>query len=323
MKEIAVKKIAVVFPGQGSQSVGMVADLYDKFSVVRDTYAEASEALGFDLWALSNEGPAEALNQTVNTQPAMLAAGVACWRALQETQAFTPDYFAGHSLGEYTALVASEQLTFSEAIRLARRRAEAMQAAVPAGVGAMAAILGLDAETIETACAQTSTAEEKVWAANDNAPGQIVIAGHKGAVEQACQALKAQGAKRALMLPVSVPSHTPLMASAVEAMKTPLASAQWQQRSSIPVIHNSDVAPHSGASEVITALCEQLVKPVRWVETVQYFASYGVDSVIEVGPGKVLAGLTKRIDRSLTAKCVCDGNSLEEVATFVKDHFSS
>ncbi len=314
-----MNKIAVVFPGQGSQAVGMLADLYDNFAIVRDTYAEANEALGFDLWALTHKGPVESLNQTVNTQPAMLAAGVACWRALQETQAFTPDYFAGHSLGEYTALVTSEQLTFAEAVCLARQRAEAMQTAVPAGVGAMAAILGLDAATIQASCAATSTAEEKVWPANDNAPGQIVIAGHKEAVEKACATLKKQGAKRALMLPVSVPSHTPLMASAVQAMQTPLAFAQWQKRPSVPVIHNSDVAPHSDSGEVITALCEQLIKPVRWVETVQYFASHGVDTVIEVGPGKVLAGLTKRIDRSLTARSVYDCDSLADTAVLLAE----
>ncbi len=203
--------VALVFPGQGSQSVGMVGELYNKFSIVKDTYAEASDALGFDIWAMTANGPAEDLNQTVNTQPAMLVAGVACYRALQQQIDFTPDYFAGHSLGEYTALVASEQLPFTDALLLARKRAEAMQSAVPAGTGAMAAILGLDNATINRVCAEVSADNANVWAANDNAPGQIVIAGHKAAVEAACQALKTAGAKRALPLPVSVPSRRRLL----------------------------------------------------------------------------------------------------------------
>ncbi len=303
-------KIAIVFPGQGSQSVGMVSDFYEQFAVVRNTYEEASEALGFDLWAMTKNGPIEALNQTINTQPAMLVAGVACWRALQQRSELTPAYFAGHSLGEYSALVASGQLDFAEAVRLARKRAEAMQAAVPADVGAMAAILGLDAETIATTCEAMSDSDSQVWPANDNAPGQIVIAGHKNAVERACAALKDQGAKRALLLPVSVPSHTPLMAPAAAAMESAFMLAQWHEASA-PVIHNSDVAPHRERADIVTALTEQLVKPVRWVETVQYFADKGVDTVLEVGPGKVLAGLNKRIDKSLTAKAIFDSASLD------------
>lgn len=310
------KKIAMVFPGQGSQSVGMVADLYEQSAAVRDTYAEAAEALGFDLWSLTKDGPAENLNQTVNTQPAMLAAGVACWRALQEQHTVIPDYFAGHSLGEYTALVASGQLDFTEAIRLARKRAEAMQAAVPAGVGAMAAILGLDAAAIDAVCAEVSDDDAQVWAANDNAPGQIVIAGHKTAVQAACQTLKSKGAKRALLLPVSVPSHCPLMQSAANTMKTAFMQAQWRQGSA-PVIHNCDVAAHSETNEIVTALTEQLIKPVRWVQTVQYFADHGVGTVIEVGPGKVLAGLNKRIDKTLTAKPLFDSASLTDVIEFL------
>lgn len=306
------QKIAIVFPGQGSQSVGMLAELYEQFAEVRDTYAEANDALGFDLWALSKAGPVEALNQTVNTQPAMLAAGVACWRALLSQNAVNPAYFAGHSLGEYTALVASGQLAFAEAIRLARKRAEAMQAAVPTGVGAMAAILGLEATVIETICAEVSNDQAQVWAANDNAPGQIVIAGHKTAVEAACEALKAAGAKRTLVLPVSVPSHCPLMQSAADEMKEAFMLAKWSAASA-PVIHNCDVAAHSETADIVTALTEQLVKPVRWVETVQYFADNSVQTLIEVGPGKVLAGLTKRIDKTLTAKPLLDSASLSDV----------
>lgn len=311
------QKIAAVFPGQGSQSVGMVGELYNEFAIVKDTYAEASDALGFDLWAMTANGPAEDLNQTVNTQPAMLVAGVACWRALQAQTDFTPDYFAGHSLGEYTALVASGQLAFRDAVLLARKRAESMQAAVPAGVGAMAAILGLDADIINQTCAEVSTDNAKVWAANDNAPGQIVIAGHKTAVEAACEALKTAGAKRALPLPVSVPSHCPLMQPAADEMKEAFMLANWTTATA-PVIHNCDVLPHVEQAEIVTALTEQLIKPVRWVETVQYFAANGVENVIEVGPGKVLAGLTKRIDRNVGAKPLFDVASLNEVTAFLQ-----
>lgn len=311
------KKIAVVFPGQGSQSVGMVADLYSEFAVVRDTYEEASEALGFDLWAITANGPADELNQTINTQPAMLAAGVACWRVLQEHHAFTPDYFAGHSLGEYTALVASQQLAFRDALLLARKRAESMQAAVPAGVGAMAAILGLDADSVGQVCAEVSTDNAKVWAANDNAPGQIVIAGHQTAVETACEALKNAGAKRALPLPVSVPSHCPLMQPAADAMQSAFMLTNWQVATAA-VIHNCDVAAHSNPSEIVTALCEQLVSPVRWVESVRYFADHGVQMVLEVGPGKVLAGLNKRIDKTLDAKALFDVTSLHDAVALLQ-----
>ncbi len=312
------KNIAIVFPGQGSQSIGMVADLYENFSVVRDVYAEANDALGFDLWRMTVEGPIQTLNQTVNTQPAMLAAGVACWRVLQETIDIVPNYFAGHSLGEYTALVASKQLSFAEAIRLARKRAEAMQFAVPEGIGAMAAILGLDTETVRQRCAEVSTNTAKVWAANDNAPGQVVIAGHKAAVELACEALKAAGAKRALMLPVSVPSHCPLMQPAADAMKEAFMMAQWSPASA-PVIHNSDVSAHIDTGEIVTVLTEQLVKPVRWVETIQYFAGQGVDTVIEVGPGKVLAGLNKRIEKTINAKPLFDTTSLNNVVELLQN----
>ncbi|PIE42205.1 MAG: [acyl-carrier-protein] S-malonyltransferase [Gammaproteobacteria bacterium] len=307
-----IQKMAVVFPGQGSQSVGMVADLYEAFPIVRDTYQEASDALGFDLWQLSKDGPAETLNQTVNTQPAVLVAGVACWRVLQEKRTLTPDYFAGHSLGEYAALVAAGQLAFVDAVRLARQRAQAMQSAVPAGVGAMAAILGLDSKTIDAICLDVSGDDGRVWSANDNAPGQIVIAGHKAAVDKACEALKSAGAKRALPLPVSVPSHCPLMQPAADKMKQALMAVKWSS-ASVPVIHNSDVLPHQTTGDIVTALTEQLIKPVRWVDTIRYFKANNVGTIIEVGPRKVLAGLNKRIERDMVAKSLFDMTSLNDV----------
>ncbi len=302
---------AIVFPGQGSQSVGMLADLYDNFSVVKKTYEEASDTLGFDLWKITNGSPDE-LNQTINTQPAMLVAGVAAYRVLQEQTHFIPDYFAGHSLGEYTALVASQQLDFSNAVLLARKRAEAMQSAVPIGIGAMAAIIGLDTDSIHKICQDVSTDSDKVWIANDNALGQIVIAGHKTAVELACEALKKAGAKRALILPVSVPSHCPLMQTAADEMQEAFMLTHWKTATA-PVIHNYDVASHSEPSDIVTALTEQLIKPVRWVETIQYFAKHNIETVIEVGPGKVLAGLNKRIDKTMNAKSLFDTASLDDV----------
>lgn len=309
-------KRAIIFPGQGSQSVAMMSELYDAFLVVRDTYAEANEALGFDLWALTSDGPKETLDQTKNTQPAMLVAGVACYRALQNQIDFTPDYFAGHSLGEYTALVASGQLGFVDAVKLSRQRAEAMQAAIPAGIGAMAAILGLDFTTIQNICEDLSDDQNKVWAANDNAPGQTVIAGHHPAVEKACDALKAIGAKRALTLPVSVPSHCPLMQPAADAMNTAFHSITWCAALA-PVIHNVDVLTHNQDDAIIMALTEQLIKPVRWVETIQYLSSQGVSEIIEAGPGKVLSGLTRRIDKQLISKPLFDVTTLNDVVTLL------
>ncbi|MBS9777545.1 MAG: ACP S-malonyltransferase [Gammaproteobacteria bacterium] len=309
---------AIVFPGQGSQSVGMISELYEEFSTVRDCYTEASDVLGFELWELTKNGPSESLNQTINTQPAMLVSGVACWRVLQEKSSLIPAYFAGHSLGEYTALVASGQLEFAEAVLLARKRAESMQSAVPAGIGAMAAIIGLESETINAVCADVSTDGSKVWSANDNAPGQIVIAGERAAVERACEALKEAGAKRALLLSVSVPSHCPLMQPAADEMKEAFMLAKWS-KAKAPVIHNCDVKEHAAVGDIVTALTEQLISPVRWVEIIQYLSSKGVTNVIEVGPGKVLAGLNKRIDKTMTAQSVFDMASLEGVLKTINE----
>jgi [acyl-carrier-protein] S-malonyltransferase len=301
-------KFAFVFPGQGSQSVGMMQGWGER-AEVRATFAEASAALGQDLWALVTDGPADLLNQTVNTQPAMLAADVAAWRAWQAAGGATPTLLAGHSLGEYAALVAAGALDFADAIRLVRFRAEAMQAAVPEGVGAMAAILGLDDDGVRAVCADAA-AGQVVEAVNLNSPGQVVIAGNKAAVERAMVLAKEKGAKRALPLPVSVPSHSSLMLPAAERLLAHLQSVTINPPS-IPVLHNTDVQSHAEPDAIRTALARQLHTPVRWVETVQALQRAGVERVIECGPGKVLAGLTKRIDDSLPALALVDEASLQ------------
>jgi len=301
-------KFAFVFPGQGSQSVGMMQGWGER-AEVRATFAEASDALGQDLWALVTDGPADLLNQTVNTQPAMLAADVAAWRVWQAAGGATPTLLAGHSLGEYAALVAAGALDFADAIRLVRFRAEAMQAAVPEGVGAMAAILGLDDDGARAVCADAA-AGQVVEAVNLNSPGQVVIAGNKAAVERAMVLAKEKGAKRALPLPVSVPSHSSLMLPAAERLLAHLQSVTINPPS-IPVLHNTDVQSHAEPDAIRTALARQLHTPVRWVETVQALQRAGVERVIECGPGKVLAGLTKRIDDSLPALALVDEASLQ------------
>jgi len=301
-------KLAFVFPGQGSQSVGMMQGWGER-AEVRATFAEASDALGQDLWALVTEGPADLLNQTVNTQPAMLAADVAVWRVWQAAGGATPALLAGHSLGEYAALVAAGALGFADAIRLVRFRAEAMQAAVPEGVGAMAAILGLDDEAVRAVCSE-SAAGEVVEAVNLNSPGQVVIAGNKAAVERAMALAKEKGAKRALSLPVSVPSHSSLMRPAAEKLLAYLQGVAIVMPN-IPVLHNTDVQSHTEPDAIRAALAKQLHTPVRWVETVQALKVAGIDRVIECGPGKVLAGLNKRIDDSLPAVALVDEASLQ------------
>ena len=300
-------KLAFVFPGQGSQSVGMMQGWGDR-AEVHATFIEASDALGQDLWALVTDGPADLLNQTVNTQPAMLAADVAVWRVWQAAGGATPALLAGHSLGEYAALVAAGSLNFADAIRLVRFRAEAMQAAVPEGVGAMAAILGLDDDAVREVCVQAA-AGEVVEAVNLNSPGQVVIAGNKAAVERAMVLAKEKGAKRALPLPVSVPSHSSLMLPAAEKLLAHLQSVAIATPA-IPVLHNTDVQSYADAPAIRAALAKQLHTPVRWVETVQALKAAGIGRVIECGPGKVLAGLNKRIDDSLPAVALVDEASL-------------
>jgi [acyl-carrier-protein] S-malonyltransferase len=284
--------LAFVFPGQGSQALGML-NAFAEVAVVRDTLAEANAVLGFDLAALIADGPKEDLDATINTQPAMLVAGVASYRAWLAAGGATPAVLAGHSLGEYSALVAAEALSFADALRLVRLRAEAMQAAVPAGQGGMAAILGLDDEAIRAACLQAAQGEV-VEAVNFNSPGQVVIAGSKAAVERACELCKAAGAKRALPLPVSVPSHCALMKPAAEKLAAALAEIEIQAPR-IPVLHNADVLAYQDPAQIKDALARQLYSPVRWVETVQKLQADGVTVVAECGPGKVLAGLNKRI----------------------------
>ncbi len=298
---------AFVFPGQGSQSVGMMA-AYGDSPVVRATFDEASAALGEDLWTMVAEGPAEKLALTVNTQPIMLTAGVAVWRLWESLGGKTPSVVAGHSLGEYSALVAAGALQLSDAVPLVRLRATAMQEAVPAGTGAMAAILGLDDDGIAAACAEAAQGEV-VEPVNFNAPGQTVIAGHKGAVERACEACKARGAKRAVLLPVSAPFHSSLLKPAADRLAIALADINIATPI-IPVINNVDVAIESDPARIKDALVRQAAKPVRWVEIIQKMAASGVATAAECGPGKVLAGLTKRCADGITGVALADADSV-------------
>lgn len=301
-------KFALVFPGQGSQALGMMA-AYGDSPVIRDTFAEASAALGRDLWELVSEGPAEALNQTVNTQPLMLTAGVAVFRLWLEKSGKAPNMVAGHSLGEYSALVAAGVLRFADAVPLVELRAKAMQEAVPAGEGAMAAILGLDADAVMTAC-EESAKGQIVEAVNFNTPEQTVIAGHAAAVQRAADAAKTKGAKRAVMLPVSAPFHCSLMKPAAERLRQRLLELPLSMPQ-IPVINNADVACLSDPQAIKDALVRQAASPVRWVETMQAMASQGVSHVYECGPGKVLAGLVKRCADGLVGGAMADLAGLE------------
>ena len=296
----------LIFPGQGSQSVGMLADLAEANDLVEKTFAEASDVLAYDLWALTKDGPVEDLNKTERTQPALLAAGVSVWRVLED-KIPTPSVMAGHSLGEYTALVCAGSLDFTDAISLVADRGRFMQEAVPAGEGAMAAILGLDDDIVAKVC---ESVDGIVSCANYNSPGQIVIAGQQASVENAIEALKEAGAKRAILLPVSVPSHCALMKPAAEALEKRLETITVNAPT-IPVIHNVDAKTHSDPAEIKQALIDQLYQPVQWVDVMKAIAEKS-DQVIESGPGKVLAGLSKRIDRGFTCHPVFDPASLEK-----------
>jgi len=308
---------AFVFPGQGSQSVGMLNSISER-SEVRTTLQEASEVLGEDVAKLIAEGPAEALSLTTNTQPVMLTAAVAFYRAWLAAGGPAPSVMAGHSLGEYSALVAAGVISFKDAVPLVRFRAEAMQSAVPVGTGGMAAILGLDDAVVIQVCTEASAASGGVVeAVNFNAPGQVVIAGTSDAVTKACELLKAAGAKRALPLPVSAPFHSSLLQPASEKLKAYLANIEFKAPT-IPVINNVDVEILNDPAAIKNALVRQAAKPVRWQETIHAMASQGITQVVECGPGKVLAGLTKRINDQLTGVPVFDEASLNEVLASLK-----
>lgn len=304
-----MKKFAFFFPGQGSQSVGMMAG-FGESKIIRDTFTEASDILNVDFWSMATE-PNDGINETTHTQPVMLIAGIATWRAWQATSSNTPAILAGHSLGEYTALVASGAIAFADALPLVRYRAEVMQAAVPTGVGAMAAILGLDDNTVRAVCLEAAQ-DEVLEAVNFNSPGQVVIAGNKAAVERGMELAKAKGAKRALALPVSVPSHCALMQPAAEKLAGYLNNVLINTPQ-IPVLHNADVAAYSDSAKIKDALVRQLYSPVRWVESVQAVHAANIVQAAECGPGKVLAGLTKRIVAELPCAALTSNEALQEL----------
>jgi [acyl-carrier-protein] S-malonyltransferase len=300
---------AFIFPGQGSQSQGMLSGLAAEFAIVRQTFDRASELLDTDLWTLVERGPEEKLDLTQNTQPAMLAAGVAVYRILMQAGSVRPGWMAGHSLGEYSALVCAEALDYAHAVRLVADRARLMQGAIPPGAGAMAAILGLSDEQVIDICGRIHSESEVVAPANFNAPGQVVIAGHAGAVKRAAEAAKQAGARRAVLLPVSVPSHSPLMMGAATQFRESLARTPMQGPQ-IPVIHNTDAATHDVPAVLQSILEQQLYSPVRWVDCIRSLQQRGVRTFIECGPGKVLNGLIKRIVPDGTVLSVFDPGSL-------------
>ncbi len=304
------KQYAMVFPGQGSQSVGMMTGMQELSTTVKTLFDQASEALGYNLWDLVSDGPESELNQTEKTQPALLTAGIATWQVWQQQCDTAPDMVAGHSLGEYTALVAAGVMAFEDAVKLVSLRGKCMQQAVPGGVGAMAAVLGLDDDKVEQVC-QDAAQDQVVSAANFNSPGQVVIAGHKEAVERAIDAAKAAGSKRAILLPVSVPSHCMLMKAAADEFATHLDTITLNE-AAIPVIQNVDAGIKTDPAQLKQGLLEQLYKPVRWVDVVHEIQGKGIQSIIECGPGKVLSGLNKRIERSIDVHCIQDEQSLQK-----------
>ena len=311
-------KFAYVFPGQGSQSVGMMNG-YTDLPIVEETFKEASDTLKQDFWSMVNSGPADDLNLTINTQPLMLIAGVAVYRAWSGLSGAKPAFLAGHSLGEYTALVAAEVLSFADALALVRFRAQAMQHAVPEGIGGMAAILGLDDAIIQTVCHEVTERGngELLEPANFNSPGQVVIAGHKNAILQGIEMAKSKGAKRAIMLPMSIPSHCSLMKPAAESMRQQLEHVQLQSPR-IPILHNVDVKPHSDTASIKEILVQQLVSPIQWVDTIRAFATAGITHVVECGPGKILAGLNKRIDQNLQQLSLTDSEAIKQAVNSLR-----
>ncbi|MEW6993672.1 ACP S-malonyltransferase [Colwelliaceae bacterium MEBiC 14330] len=309
-------KLAFVFPGQGSQSVAMLSDFAEN-DIVRATFQEASQALGYDLWQLVAQGPVEKLNQTNITQPALLTASVALWRVWQAESDVVPDVMAGHSLGEYSALVCAGVLSLADAVVLVEKRGEFMQTCVPQGVGAMAAVIGLADEDIIAAC-EKAKAAEVVSAVNFNSPGQVVIAGHKAAVERAGELCKAAGAKRVLPLPVSVPSHCALMSDAAAKLEVELEKVTFNPPS-ITVVNNVDVSKEDTAVAIKAALVKQLYSPVRWSETISKLSADGIEKVVELGPGKVLQGLNKRINKSIKSVSVNTNDTLQQAIDLVID----
>ena len=308
--------LAMVFPGQGSQSPGMQADLASEYPVVAETYAEASAALGYDLWQLVQDGPADKLAETVVTQPAMLTAGYAAWRIWRQEDGPMPEQMAGHSLGEYTALTCAGSLSFAEAVRVVKKRSELMQAAVPAGTGAMAAVIGLDDDAVLAICDEASgigVAE----AVNFNSPGQVVIAGHKESVAHAVERAESAGARRAIVLPVSVPSHSSLMIRAGQELAETLAEVEFQPPETT-VINATDATPYGDAEDIRTRLASQVYRPVNWVRTIETMIAGGATAMIECGPGKVLSGLGRRISRS-TPTAAIDSLAGLERAMQLKD----
>ena len=305
--------LAIVFPGQGSQSVGMLSALGEYYPVIKDTCDEASEVLGYDVSDLMRNGPEQELNRTEKTQPALLTAGIATWRLWQSRGGQSPVILAGHSLGEYTALVAAGVLSFQDAVKLVRERGKLMQAAVPEGVGAMAAILGLEDEQVKQVCSESAQGQI-VSAANFNSPGQVVIAGNKEAVNRAIDNARAAGAKRAILLPVSVPSHCLLMEEAAKQLREVMDQVAFIN-GNISVIHNVDADIHSEPEAIKNVLAAQLYQSVQWVKSVQSMAGQGVTRIFEFGPGKVLAGLIKRIDKSIETFTIYDPDTLESVLT--------
>ena len=311
-------KFALVFPGQGSQSIGMMAG-YADLPIVRETFTEASDFLKQDFWSLITDGPADDINLTINTQPLMLITGVAVYRAWTSLGGAQPALLAGHSLGEYTALVASEALAFSDALTLVCFRAQIMQQAVPDGVGAMAAIVGLDNENVQAICHEITQNSngESIEPANYNSPGQVVIAGHKSAIIQGIELAKTKGAKLAVMLPMSIPSHCTLMKSAALKMRQQLHNTVLQTPK-ISVLHNVDAQSHPDIASIREILTQQLYSPVRWVDTIQAFATHGITHIAECGPGKVLTGLNKRIDRNIQQLSLTDSEAIRQAITILK-----
>ena len=307
--------LAMVFPGQGSQSVGMLAELAEVFPLVEEIFSQASDVIGYDLWERTQNGPADLLNQTSCTQPAMLTAGVATWRCWQNQTDRLPAMMAGHSLGEYTALVCAGAIEFADAVALVEKRGESMQNAVPEGIGAMAAILGLDDDQVRSVCEQAAQGEV-VSAVNFNSPGQVVIAGNAAAVERAMDLAKQAGARRALLLPVSVPSHCRLMQPAAQTFAKDLAAISIKAPA-VQVLHNVDVAIHDQPDAIREVLAAQLFSPVRWVETVRAMYGAGINTILEMGPGKVLAGLSKRIDKSMQGIPVQTAEDIEKALAHI------